>query len=223
MRQCMRQKISSGYHALELTVRPLLSSISEDQCLVSQASAPLLAAFPSSIGSNAAAHRACLEGETPQAPPLNSLGLLTSACYDDFSSTLPSSLPTSLPSNISITSMLSPSAEIKWFVSYFGKVFGWLVLQPTALLARLQIPSLPLYPFRRIAFDKNIQKNTFHSDINTNSLKTLQRWSLSKKVCFRDSGRARLKIKKELVYFFNIFWSGLIRAKHFGYIASKTF
>ena len=84
-----------------------------------------------------------------------------SACYDDFSSTLASSLPTSLPSNISITSMLSPSAEIKWFVSYFGKVFGWLVLQPTTLLARLQIPSLPLFPFRRIAFDKNIQKTLF--------------------------------------------------------------
>ena len=217
MRQCMRQKITP------LTVWPLLSSISEDKCLVSQASAPLLAAFPSSIGSNAAAHRACLEGETPQAPPLNSLGLLNSACHDYFSSTRPSSLPTSLPSNKSITSMLSPSAEIKWFVSYFGKVFGWLVLQPTALLARLQIPSLPLYPFRRIAFDKNIQKNTFHSDINTNSLKTLQRWSLSKKVCLRDSGRARLKIKKELVYFFNIFWSGLIGAKHFGCIACKTF
>ena len=211
MRQCMRQKITP------LTVWPLLSSISEDKCLVSQASAPLLAAFPSSIGSNAAAHRACLEGETPQAPPLNSLGLLTSACYDDFSSTLPSSSPTSLPSNISITSMLSPSAEIKWFVSYFGKVFGWLVLQPTTLLACLQIPSLPLYPFRRIIFKKHFLLRYKHKFF------TLQRWSLSKKVCLRDSGRARLKIKKELVYFFNIFWSGLIRAKHFGYIASKTF
>ena len=70
MRQCMNQKISSGYHAFDSLA--LLSSISEDKCLVSQASAPLLAAFPSSIGSNAAAHRACLEGETPQAPPLNS-------------------------------------------------------------------------------------------------------------------------------------------------------
>ena len=79
----------------------------------------------------------------------------------------------------------------------------------------------PVCPFT--LFAGLYSKNTFYSDINTNSLKTLQRWSLSKKVCLRDSGRARLKIKKELVYFFNIFWSGLIRAKHFGYIASKTF
>ena len=79
----------------------------------------------------------------------------------------------------------------------------------------------PVCPFT--LFAGLYSKNTFYSDINTNSLKTLQRWSLSKKVCLRDSGRARLKIKKELVYFFNIFWSGLIGAKHFGCIACKTF
>ena len=63
------------------------------------------------------------------------------------------------------------------------------------------------FPFSQDCVWQEYSKNTFHSDINTNSLKTLQRWSLSKKVCLRDSGRARLKIKKELVYFFNIFRS----------------
>ena len=49
-----------------LTVWPLLSSISEDKCLRSQASAGLLAAFPSSIGSNAAAQHTVVSKEKPR-------------------------------------------------------------------------------------------------------------------------------------------------------------
>ena len=125
--------------------------------------------------------------------------------------------------------MLSPSAEIKWFVSYFGKVFGWLVLQPTTLLACLQIPSLPLFPFRRIAFDKNIQKTLF------TQTKTQILWKLSRDDLYQRKSVLEIqdvpgwKSRKSLFtfsIFFGLGWSeqntlDALLVKHFKVRATK--